>query len=103
MIKRPKNTAASIFLLIKIIVISKPKTARSTVGFLKFPNVISVAGCDTAIPALTSPISAIKKPVPAPILCFKFSGIEFIILSLIPVAESKRNKLPDTKTIAKAS
>ena len=102
-INSPKNTAASIFLLIKIIVKSNPNTASNTVGFLKFPNVISVAGCATAIPAFTKPIKAIKNPVPAPILCFKFSGIEFIILSLIPVAERIKNNVPETKTIAKAS
>ena len=83
--------------------INKPKIASNTVGFLKFPKVTKVAGWPTAIPALTSPIRAIKNPVPAPILCFKFSGIEFIILSLIPVAAKIKNIVPDTKTIPNAS
>ena len=67
----------------------------------KSKNCTNVYGLSWMSVAFFSPISAIKRPIPAGIDFLRHSGIATAIYFLRPVTERIRNTRPDTNTITR--
>lgn len=84
----PINIAILDPLTINIAITIRPNTESNTVGFVKSPRPTNVDSFATTIPAFFNPIKAINNPIPALTANFKFVGIAFITISLIPVIDT---------------
>ena len=75
-----------------------PAAARSTEGLCRLPSVTIVSSLPSIIPALCSPINAMKSPMPGEMALRSSCGMASTILSLSPVIVSRINIMPSTNT-----
>ena len=84
---------------------TRPMIATRAVAWLKSialkPMIVPFA--EVTIPALLSPISAMKSPIPTATAFFIVPGIELIIASRTPKNESKIKRTPSSKTAVRAN
>ena len=83
----------------------RPIIATRAVAWLKSielkPMIVPFA--EVTIPALLSPIRAMKSPIPTATAFFIVPGIELIIASRTPKNESKIKRTPSIKTAVRAN
>ena len=76
--------------------------ARITGRLVSFPTVTKVAGWSTTTPAVFNPINPKKRPIPAAMASFCDLGMLLIIHALTGKILRIKNKIPETKTAARA-
>ena len=67
------------------------------------PNVTSVPGASTTIPAHSSPIRAIRRPMPTPMACFSDSGTAVMTRSRKPIPAVRMKIVPAIATAPSAT
>ena len=94
----PTMTAYHFFMNQRMSVTTRQNNDRRTPGSPSLPIANALPVPCVMIPALKSPTTAMKNPIPAEMASFMEPGISSRILSLHPDTVRIRNRIPDTNT-----